>query len=342
MVTSRSEAVSAIIEQSLESSKITIQDIEKLTSKTSRRTIRRAAKDAEELGWIKKQARSSNSWIRGDKAREYGALYERRSYESGTSPTMYYVNNDSSKIPYFNGERVLISAGWAWQSSGKGFSTSLEDFEHLMIDSGGYQASVYFQDEYPYSPKQLHEFAEDCEADIVWGMDWACEDRETLASLTDSVDPEDIDVWEKRYERAFTDQIEQWKEHSSRGYTHKFCPVIQGQDTEHFIDFAKRVKQSTMPTDIIGIGTVCKRSNTDEILSVTKSVSNIFPDSKIHLFGATLNVWKDSRFEGLFHSSDTAAWIQSDPESGMYPESKERAYRTYKQKVEDTILYNRN
>ena len=58
----------------------------------------------------------------------------------------------------------------------------------------------------------------------------------------------------------------------------------------------------------IGVGTVCKRSSRDEILEVARKIRSAFPNKHIHLFGASLVIYKDSRFRGLFDSSDTAAW----------------------------------
>jgi len=58
----------------------------------------------------------------------------------------------------------------------------------------------------------------------------------------------------------------------------------------------------------IGLGTVCKRSDTDEIFDVIQLVRDYFPKKRLHLFGATLRLWKETRFHGLFESSDTAAW----------------------------------
>jgi hypothetical protein len=60
--------------------------------------------------------------------------------------------------------------------------------------------------------------------------------------------------------------------------------------------------------DTLAIGTVCKRDDLDEILDVVELVRDYYPDKYLHLFGATLNIWRDQRFAGLFDSTDTAAW----------------------------------
>lgn len=58
----------------------------------------------------------------------------------------------------------------------------------------------------------------------------------------------------------------------------------------------------------IGVGTVCKRVVRDEIPEVAEIVRTAFPDKYIHLSEASLMIYKDRRFGGLFDSSDTAAW----------------------------------
>jgi len=83
--------------------------------------------------------------------------------------------------------------------------------------------------------------------------------------------------------------------------------------------------------DRIAVGTVCKRSSTDEILDVVTTVRDHFPNKWVHLFGATLNIYKDDRFDGLFDSSDTAAWNWG----AASKEDKRRLFGEYSQKVDD-------
>ena len=339
-----------VIRLSLRERTITVSDVME-GADTSRRTVRRALKDAEELAWVEKPAPNADRWVPSDKARE-NRIAERTSGYQQETPRMYYVTGNTTAPDCLFGQNVLVSAGVGWRNSGSGFSIGIPDARSLMVDSGGYQAAVYFQDGYPYTPAELHRWAENIRADVVWGMDWACEDREVLAGLKDDIEPEDIAPYRDRLSWAWADQVEQFEEHQSGRYGHEFRPVVQGQQPSEYREFSARLRESHLPTENIGIGTVCKRETRDGILKVVNAVRDELPDSNIHLFGATLEVWKDPRFAGLFESSDTAAWEThyqggegDGPKMASGQAEISRAFEDYSEKVEsarERLLFNIN
>ena len=340
MVSGRASAIEHTIRLSLRERTITVSDVMDGLD-TSRRTVRRALKDAEELGWVEKPAPNADRWVPSDKARENRIAERTTGYQQDT-PQMYYVTGNTTAPDCLFDENVLVSAGVGWRNSGSGFSIGIPDARTLMVDSGGYQAAVYFRDEYPYGPADLHRWAENIRADVVWGMDWACEDREVLASLNDNISPDDIAPYEDRLLWAWEDQIDQFEEHQQGRYGHEFRPVVQGQQPAEYREFARRLRESHLPTENVGIGTVCKRETRDGILRVLNAVRDELPETNIHLFGATLEVWKDQRFAGLFDSSDTAAWetnYQGGEGDGCKIASGQaelsRAFEDYRDKVEN-------
>lgn len=218
---------------------------------------------------------------------------------------------------------VLISAGAAWRNPNgdQEFTVGLPEASSLMIDSGGFQAATRWNGaeagerglpgRYPYSPTELHDWAESINADVVAGMDIACEDANELFDGSEGF--EKGYVWPGDYRDRLLDsldyQIRQERVYRSGGYSHDFMPVIQGREIEDYEDFIDLFRTSRLTEyDQIAIGTVCKRSSTDEIHKVARLVRDHFPEKHIHLFGATLTVYKDQRFRELFDSSDTAAW----------------------------------
>lgn len=317
--------------------------IEHSKTGVSRKTVQRTMKEAEEFGWVTKRSKRANDWQAGEKALQNRTATKSSGYISENFPIMYYASSVKSHTPDFlYGENVLLSAGVAWRETGAKFTLAVPDANHLIVDSGGYQAATYFRDEYPYSPKELHEWAENIQADVVWGMDWACEDASVLSENT-GVKEEKIPSWEWRLKQSWKDQVKQFNEHIEGRYSHEFRPVIQGHEKKQFVKFAEKLKHSDLPTNRVGVGTVCKRKGSDEIYEIVKVIKDVLPDSKLHLFGATLHVWNDERFKGMFHSSDTAAWIRYDDESGMFPsngdeEALKRAFNNFKEHKEDTYL----
>jgi hypothetical protein len=206
----------------------------------------------------------------------------------------------------------LVSAGVAWRNPNGNdeFTIHVPDFDPLMVDSGGFQAATRFGNVYPYSAKELHEWSESVGADIVAGRDFACERHEELYDAEkDWGTKTHPGPWQKRHKASLWWQVRQMEHYESENYSHEFMPVIQGlglPSYEFFIDMM--IEQGLSQYDKLAIGTVCKRGSRDEILEILKLVRDYFPEKYIHLFGATLNIWKDRRFVGLFDSSDTAAW----------------------------------
>jgi tRNA-guanine family transglycosylase len=243
----------------------------------------------------------------------------------------------------FDGEHILLSAGVAYRNPGaEMFSLHApENPASVMIDSGGFQAATRWTGvkagerglpgRYPYSPAELHDWAasEAVNADVVAGMDIACERGQTLY---------DPDVghnfpgdYRDRMLESFEMQLRQRRVYETGDYDHQFMPVIQGRTPDDYEDFINLMQTEQLDTyDKLAIGTVCKRDDLDEILAVVELVCDYYPDKYIHLFGATLHVWRDQRFAGLFDSSDTAAWNWGASSKA----EKKALYQQYKAKTD--------
>lgn len=241
----------------------------------------------------------------------------------------------------FDGEHVLASAGLAYRNPGTGmFNLHVpDDPASLMVDSGGFQAATRWNGaragerglhgRYPYSPAELHEWADEIGADVVAGMDVACEDA------ADLFDFESGYVWPGDYRDRMWDsldyQLRQQRVYEDGGYDHEFMPVIQGNAAEDYERFIGLMQTEGLDRyEKLALGTVCKRTDRDEILEVVRLVRDAYPDKYLHLFGATLTIWKDPRFHSLFDSSDTAAWNWGATGKAH----KKDLYHAYKAKVD--------
>lgn len=230
-------------------------------------------------------------------------------------PRMHYVWGELGPFEDLHGKPHLTSAGVAWENPGDGFTAWVPDSDPLMVDSGGFQAATKWPDcQYPYSPTELFDWAEEIGADIVAGMDVACETRSILQELdTCQIDPGPI---EERLAKSLEYQIEQdriYREGRAEGrWSFDFMPVVQGYTLDQYRWFARQLRRHDVWTPeadrLTGIGSVCKRDDVDRIREVAQTVRAELPDGRFHLFGATIHVWKDRRLWGLFESSDTAAW----------------------------------
>lgn len=242
----------------------------------------------------------------------------------------------------FNGENVLVSAGRAYENPGADrFSIHVpDDPNHLIVDSGGYQAAVHWSGVeacerglpgvYPYTPKEMHTWADEIGADVVAGRDIACERATHLFEF------EEGHAWPGDYRdrlwKSYQNQVQQRGVYESGDFGHDFMPVIQGLKPQEYEEFTDRlIKTGFDKFDRFGVGTVCKRSDLDEILEIVLAIRDRFPNKWLHLFGASLNIYKDPRFDGLFDSSDTAAWNWGADSKAH----KKKLFEKYQGKVED-------
>lgn len=171
-----------------------------------------------------------------------------------------------------------------------------------------------------YSWRSYFRWAESIGADYVALPDYACEP---------SLHPTDP------FDRVFHSVLDQWDAYQvyrAGDYDFQPVPVLQGWTPREYRLCARWMDAQGLRTDYAAVGTVCKRGSTDAICDVLSALEAEWPDTEWHLFGATLNAWKDDRLAGRFRSADTAAWNWGASST----EDKKRLYREYQQKVDAT------
>lgn len=244
-------------------------------------------------------------------------------------PEMYYCWGENSGFEPLNGEKILVSAGVAWNRGDGEFRLNIPDASEILLDSGGFQAATKWH-QYPYSPQELFEYAVDIGANRVAGMDVACEDREQLMNMESTkVDPGKV---KHRMSRSLTQQKKCDLTYSKSEWPFDFMPVIQGRTVGEYRQFMGWMAECGLDRHPqLALGTICKRSSVNEIYEILKVVRECYPEKDLHLFGATKSIWKDRRFWGMFESSDTKAWTFSPPGTDrMFAESKEEKYECFK------------
>lgn len=265
--------------------------------------------------------------------------------ERNDSPTMYYCWGEQGEFQGLEDQNVLVSAGVAWNNPNKenDFNAWIPDESFLMVDSGGFQCATKWEDcEYPYSAREYMEWCREIGADIVAGMDVACEERDVIMDMDNcSIDSGTV---EERLMKSLQYQLRQYEIYKEEFMSDFFfMPVVQGNTVEQYEWFAKRLKETRLIQDRkfggkVAIGSTCKRDDKDKILEILKTVKSVLPDDvKIHLFGATISIYKDKRFSGLFDSSDSASWKNYGAEGRWCKDKEEKAecLERYKEKVRE-------
>lgn len=255
--------------------------------------------------------------------------------EGVSPPDMFYVATVLGSQPWLAGQNILISAGTAWKNPGRNgagedFDINIPEHRQLMVDSGGFQATAHFGARYPYDDTDLFVWAEDVGADYVAGMDFTCEEASVLESEVEAANADEIPSVDDRIERTIDKQVEQYtlytelRDHEE-GWSFEFIPVVQGRSVAQYRYCAERLKAAGLASEYMAIGSVCKRSDTDEIFEVLKACRDVLPATEFHLFGATRRIWKDPRAFGTFRSADTHAWGVSHPSDGWPEDNQEKA-----------------
>lgn len=103
-------------------------------------------------------------------------------------------------------------------------------------------------------------------------------------------------------------------------------PVIQGyfDDPYSFEDYSEWFKSKyTDNPEVIGIGTVCKLSNKQNLLKTLHIIRRQFPNAWIHAFGLSIRYLREAR--GMITSFDSTAW--TFPRTSGRPSCKNKEMR---------------
>jgi len=134
---------------------------------------------------------------------------------------------------------------------------------------------------FPYTARELHEWADTVDADFVAGMDVACEEASELIEMGyDDYGYLNPGRYEERLMESIDNQVRQRDHFEQHDYDHKLMPVVQGNTLDDYDQFIQwMVEEDLDKYEKIGLGTVCKRSDTDEIFDVIQLVRDYFPKS---------------------------------------------------------------
>lgn len=212
------------------------------------------------------------------------------------TPEMYYgVDCPTNTTDAFSQRKAMLSAGMVWKM-GENFNFTVPETRELFVDSGGFQAVSSWGLEYPYTTKKLFDWAESIDADLLACPDFACEPELHSSSV------------EKRIELTIEHHAEAMALYEDGDYSFELVPVLQGYYADQYQYCINRFKDEGFVRDYMAIGTVCKRDSPDAIHKVMETIESGLPNTDFHMFGMTLNAWKDTRMWGRFKSADTAAW----------------------------------
>jgi len=146
---------------------------------------------------------------------------------------------------------------------------------------------------YPWTIPEYDAWLTDHSNEFAWAtvMDYACEDR---------FDP----LWD--YEDRVAATFENTLEHFNRDPDYKLLPVLQGRDVDEYVAFYDRLADHGIPTDHVGLGTVCRMSSEKRIASFEREIRERTGVERMHGFGVKIEAFQHG---AGFNSADSQAWV---------------------------------
>lgn len=169
----------------------------------------------------------------------------------------------------------------------------------VIIDSGGFNVLANGHDSFPWSVHEYHDWLGSLDTDFDWAacMDYACERR-----FDDRLSKEER--MQKTLENTIT--------HFNLDPSYRVLPVLQGRTLDDYLTFYDWLTDHGIPTEYVGLGTVCRQSNTTEIIEIERGLRANTDIEKLHGFGVKINAFK---FGVCFESADSNAW-NVEPSNG--------------------------
>jgi hypothetical protein len=91
----------------------------------------------------------------------------------------------------------------------------------------------------------------------------------------------------------------------------KFVMVLQGWNERDYLTCIDYCKDYGLITKVIGVGSICGRTNPKDVYEILKAIKYEIPDTcKIHCFGFSINLLKYKELYDRIDSIDTFAWCR--------------------------------
>lgn len=206
----------------------------------------------------------------------------------------YYRSRASELVPYCEKHNVgtMLNASSRWSDSKQDFLDLWVYDAPQIIDSGGYNVQVEYGTQYPWSVEKYDRWLSENRDHFNWAacMDFACEERFD-------------DMWtkEERMRATLRNTVDQF----DCDPDYKLLPVLQGRTLDDYVWFYDQLEDYGIPTEYVGLGTVCRLSNTQEIVDIERGLRARTDIEKMHGFGVKVDAFKRGAY---FETADSQAW----------------------------------
>lgn len=213
-------------------------------------------------------------------------------------------------VPYAEANQIglMTNAAHRW-SDAKGTFLDMWGYDtHRIVDSGGYNVQSNYGG-FPWSVREYHEWLTANKDQFDWAacMDLACEERFDHLHTVD-----------ERMGKTLDNTIEQF----DMDPEYDLRPVIQGRSVEDYIAFYDRLEDHGIPTESVGLGTVCRISSSKEIVETEREIRERCKNvEEIHGFGVKIQAFK---MGATFDTADSQAWVYAASNGNVYLDKGDR------------------
>lgn len=215
---------------------------------------------------------------------------------------------------------IMTNAASCWSNRTNQFNSMATYDGGLAIDSGGYNNQADYVDRsgdlkvesdrvaeeretpapfYDWTVEEYHEWLSQNsdKFEKAFVMDYACEERfDTLWSVDSRVDA----------------TVANTIRHFELEPDYNLIPVLQGRSVDEYVQCYKKLMEAGIPTEEVGLGTVCRLSSSREIVRVEDEIRERTGVERIHGFGVKIDAY---RMGASFETADSHAWVY-DPSNG--------------------------
>lgn len=165
----------------------------------------------------------------------------------------------------------------------------LHPFEKTFLDSGAY-SKIGDNGEYPFSFEDYIQYTKDYDFNYVSTLDYPCDER-LISGL------------------SIKERVEKTADNTAEliDYIPNLVPVLQGKTYDDYVYSLKLYEERDLLKEYIGIGSICIRKKTSEIVRIVKNLYHRLPrNTKIHCFG--LEIPSIKKLHPYIESSDSHTW----------------------------------
>ena len=205
----------------------------------------------------------------------------------------FFTTIDNIYNTYFI-ERFMINfSSERWKNRKSQFITNKE----WILDSGGFNELGKYG-KYSYSPSFYLQKVKLLDPTYFATMDYMCEPNKLkITGLT----------VKDHIMKTIENTLFLMDKHTGN---QELMPVIQGWEIEDYLYCIDSMKELGIfkRNQLVGIGSICRRNQTDKIEKIITSIKNELPHQRLHGFGIKKSCLSNPKIVNSLSSSDSFAW----------------------------------